>query len=127
VGNSPGLLNETQNKLSIMKALHCLGIIFLAEGDDSTVSSLLHVALDGFTLIDVHQWRANCMVHMGDIFQRQGKITESAELWKTARTLFERSWQSKDVNQIDARLSGGPEKPAGLIGEKGETGYTIEV
>ncbi|KAJ7237341.1 hypothetical protein C8J57DRAFT_127240 [Mycena rebaudengoi] len=122
-----GYSMKTQNKLSIMKALHCLGIIFLAEGDDSTALSLLQVALDGLTFIDVHQWRADCMVHMGDIFQHQGKITESAELWKTARTLFERSLQSKDVNQIDARLSGGFEKPAGLIGEKGETGYTSEV
>ncbi|KAJ7271592.1 hypothetical protein C8J57DRAFT_1601135 [Mycena rebaudengoi] len=50
-----GYSMKTQNKLSIMKALHCLGIIFLAEGDDSTASSLLQVALDGFTLIDVHQ------------------------------------------------------------------------
>ncbi|KAJ7499990.1 hypothetical protein FB451DRAFT_48875 [Mycena latifolia] len=100
-----GYSMKTKNKLTVMKALHCLGIIFLAQGDDDTALSLFEVALDGFTFMDVHRFRGDCLAHMADIFQRRGDVIKSVELLKAARPLFERSSQAKNVAQIDARLS----------------------
>ncbi|KAJ7690808.1 hypothetical protein B0H17DRAFT_1134079 [Mycena rosella] len=80
---------KTKNKLSIMKALRCLGQIAGAEGDDSTASSLFQVALDGFTFMDVHWWRADCMVRIGEISIGRGELSESRRLFESARVLFE--------------------------------------
>jgi hypothetical protein len=64
---SLGLISKT--KLATMKALCCLGQLFNAEGDDETAFSLFTVALDAFTFMDSHRWRAYCMVHIADIYQ----------------------------------------------------------
>ncbi|KAJ7262901.1 hypothetical protein C8J57DRAFT_1470876 [Mycena rebaudengoi] len=73
--------------------------------DDETALSLFMVALDGFTFMDVHRWRADCMVRIADILQARGMVIKSIELWKTARPLFERSSQMKDVIKIDAKIA----------------------
>ncbi|KAJ7288754.1 hypothetical protein C8J57DRAFT_1214848 [Mycena rebaudengoi] len=90
---SLGLISKT--KLATMKALCCLGQLFNAEGDDETALSLFTVALDAFTFMDSHCWRAYCM----------GGGLKSAGLWKMARPLFERSSQTKDVTRLDMRLA----------------------
>jgi tetratricopeptide (TPR) repeat protein len=58
---------KSKDKLSTMKAFRCLGQIFVAQGDDGTALSLFTVALDGLTFMDVHHWRADCMVQIADI------------------------------------------------------------
>jgi hypothetical protein len=63
------------------------------------------VALDGFSFMDIYRWRADCMVQMADILERRGEIIKSVELWKQARPLFQRSSQTKDVAQIDRKLT----------------------
>ncbi|KAJ7202438.1 hypothetical protein C8J57DRAFT_1735729 [Mycena rebaudengoi] len=88
-----------------MQAFHCLGQIFSAKGDDETALSLFNVALDGFTFMDVHHWQADCMVQIADILQARGMVIKAIELWKTARPLFERSFQMKDVIKIDAKIA----------------------
>jgi tetratricopeptide (TPR) repeat protein len=100
-----GLALKFKDKHQTMQAVRCLGQIFSARGDNETALSLFSVALDGFTFMDVHRWRADCMVRIANILQDFGEITKAIELWKTARPLFERSSQTKDVTWIDAKLA----------------------
>ncbi|KAJ7227960.1 hypothetical protein C8J57DRAFT_1730742 [Mycena rebaudengoi] len=100
-----GLSLKCKNKRQTMQAFRCLGQIFAAEGDDETALSLFNVALDGFTFMDVHRWRADCMVQIGDILNNWGEVIKAIKLWKTARPLFERSYQMKDVIKIDTKIA----------------------
>jgi hypothetical protein len=86
-----------------MKAFCCLGQIFAQQEDSDTALSLFTVALDGYTFMDVHRWRADCMVRIGDIWNSRGEVLKAVGLWKAARPLFERSSQARDVAQIDAK------------------------
>ncbi|KAJ7245078.1 hypothetical protein C8J57DRAFT_1680067 [Mycena rebaudengoi] len=96
---------KCKEKFHTMQAFRCLGQIFLAEGDDETALSLFNVALDGFTFMDVHRWRADCMVRIADILNSRGEVMKAVGLWKTARPLFERSSQMKDIIKLDAKLA----------------------
>jgi hypothetical protein len=58
----------------------------------------------GFTYMDVHRSRAQCMLRLGDLAKKQGDLSRAVEFWKESRPLFERSVQAKDFAQIDARL-----------------------
>jgi hypothetical protein len=55
--------------------------------------------------MDVHRWRADCLVHIADIWERRGDIVKSVELWNAARPLFQRSSQAKDLVRIDRKLT----------------------
>ncbi|KAJ7263754.1 hypothetical protein C8J57DRAFT_1470563 [Mycena rebaudengoi] len=96
---------RTKDKLAIMKAFRCLGQIFAVQGDVDTALSLFNVALDGFTFMDVHRWRADCMVRIADIWNSRREVLRAVGLWKEARPLFERSSQAKDVARIDVKLT----------------------
>jgi tetratricopeptide (TPR) repeat protein len=100
-----GLALQRKEKLPTLKAVRCLGQIFCAQGDDETALCLFRVALDGFTAMDIHRWRADCMVRIADIIQGKGEILDSIGLWKTARPLFERSSQIKDIIHIYVKLA----------------------
>jgi hypothetical protein len=93
------------DKRQTMQAFRCLGQIFSAEEDNTTALTLFNVALDGFTFMDVHRWRADCMVRIADIVNTGGEVIKAVELWKAARPLFERSSQMKDITRIDAMLA----------------------
>jgi tetratricopeptide (TPR) repeat protein len=92
-------------KLQVYKALQFLGQIFLTHKDQTTAVSLFTVALEGFTYMDVHRSRAECMVRLGDISNRCGDLLKAVELWETARPLFERSSQVNEAKCVDERLS----------------------
>ncbi|KAJ7264350.1 hypothetical protein C8J57DRAFT_1624941 [Mycena rebaudengoi] len=92
-----------KDKLQTMQAYRCLGQIFAAKGDDETALSLFNVALDGFSFMDIHRWRADCMVRIADILNNCGETMKAVELWKAAGPLFERSSQRKDIIRIDAK------------------------
>jgi hypothetical protein len=96
---------RSEDKLATMKAFHCLGQIFSVEGDAETALSLFNVALDGFTFMDVHQWKADCMIQIADIWQNRGEILRAVGLWKIAKPLFARSSQARSVARIDAKLA----------------------
>ncbi|KAJ7789944.1 hypothetical protein B0H13DRAFT_1936339 [Mycena leptocephala] len=89
-----------KEKLGIHKALQFLGNAFLAQDDEHTAINLLTVALEGFTYMDVHRSRAEC------IFKGHGDLLKAVELWETARPLFEWSSQAKQVTNVDQRLAG---------------------
>ncbi|KAJ7829358.1 hypothetical protein B0H13DRAFT_1916540 [Mycena leptocephala] len=94
-----------KERLAIHKVLQFLGDIFLSYNNDETSISLYTVALEGFTQMDVHRSRAECMLHLGDISKGRGDLLKALELWETARPLFERSSQAKQVDNIDGRLA----------------------
>ncbi|KAJ7734818.1 hypothetical protein B0H16DRAFT_150823 [Mycena metata] len=93
-------------KLGIYKALQFLGDVFLQENDEATAISLFTVALEGFTEMDVHRSKAECMIRLGDISQKNNDLLRALELWETAKPLFEHSLQSKGVQDINERLAG---------------------
>ncbi|KAJ7181201.1 hypothetical protein C8R46DRAFT_1319993 [Mycena filopes] len=96
-------VHKSKSRLGLIKALLFIADIF--KDDDVTVQSLLTVAQEEFTFMDVHHSRARCMMRLGDLAQKQGKVADAADLWKSARPLFEQSLQAKDVAHIDDRLS----------------------
>ncbi|KAJ6533342.1 hypothetical protein DFH09DRAFT_1092573 [Mycena vulgaris] len=96
--------SKSQQKLDVHKALQFLGDIFCAEGDQDTAVSLLTVALEGFTQMDVHHSRAKCMLQLGYISKENGDVLKATEYWRSARSLFERSSQVKRVALIDEEL-----------------------
>ncbi|KAJ7480987.1 hypothetical protein FB451DRAFT_1365282 [Mycena latifolia] len=96
---------KLKQKLQIHKALQFLGDLYLADRDQQTAISLFTIALEGFTRMDVHRSRAECMLRLGDIAELHGDLSKAAELWKMARPLFERSSQTKQVIRIDEQLA----------------------
>ncbi|KAJ6600491.1 hypothetical protein DFH09DRAFT_1498136 [Mycena vulgaris] len=101
---------KLKQKLEIYKAVQFLAGAFLAQGDSVTAVSLLTVALEGFTNMDVHRSRAECMLKLGEISAMDGDLSKATELWKTAKPLFERSSQSVQATHIDLRLATVPQE-----------------
>ncbi|KAJ7916875.1 hypothetical protein B0H13DRAFT_2446285 [Mycena leptocephala] len=102
-----------KEKLGIHEALQFLGDLFLAQDDRHTAISLFIVALEGFTYMDVHRGKAECLLRLGDISKGQGNLLKAVELWETARPLFERSSQTEQVGRVDERLAGVSEEVLG--------------
>jgi hypothetical protein len=94
-----------KENLGINKALQFMGDIFLAQADEETAVSLFVIALEGFTFMDVHRSRAECMLRLGDTSMGHGDPLKAVEFWETAKPLFERSSQAKQVKDIDERLA----------------------
>ncbi|KAJ7759613.1 hypothetical protein B0H16DRAFT_1689004 [Mycena metata] len=97
---------KSKEKLGIHKALQFIGDVHLVENDELTAVSLFTIALEGFTYMDVHHSRAECMIRLGDLAKRNGDALKALELWETARPLFERSSQAKRVQDIAKRIGG---------------------
>jgi hypothetical protein len=89
--------------LGVHKALLFLGDVFISQRDDYTAHILFTVAVEGFNYMDVHRSRAQCLLRLGDLAHKKGDISHAVDFWTTARPLFERSSQEKEVAQIDAR------------------------
>ncbi|KAJ7202343.1 hypothetical protein GGX14DRAFT_654265 [Mycena pura] len=95
---------KTKQQPAIYKGLQFLGDIFLLKGDRTTAISLLTVALDAFTYMDIYRSRAECMLQLGNISQMNGDFGKAEELWKMAQPLFEYASQEKKVVLIDEKL-----------------------
>ncbi|KAJ7846198.1 hypothetical protein B0H14DRAFT_3681498 [Mycena olivaceomarginata] len=100
-----GYAYKTKDNLALHKALLCLGDVFIINKDGKTAENLYMLVLEGFTQMDIHCSRAQCMMRLGDLANKQGHTSKAISLWQTARPLFERSLQATDVAQIDLRLS----------------------
>ncbi|KAJ6592082.1 hypothetical protein DFH09DRAFT_1273295 [Mycena vulgaris] len=96
--------SKSQQKLDLHKALQFLGDIFRTAGDQDTAVSLLTTALEGFTQMDVHRSQAECLLLLGYISKENGDMLKTAELWRTARPLFEQSSQARKIALIDEEL-----------------------
>ncbi|KAJ7838342.1 hypothetical protein B0H13DRAFT_1911911 [Mycena leptocephala] len=96
---------KSKENLGIYKGLQFLGDVFHVQADTQTAISLFAAALEGFTDMDIHRSRAECMLRLGDISKGQGDLLKAVEHWETARPLFEQSSQAKQVINIDQRLA----------------------
>ncbi|KAJ7755264.1 hypothetical protein B0H16DRAFT_732635 [Mycena metata] len=101
---------RAKEMLGIHKALQFVGDVHLMQSDEVTAVNLFTIALEGFTEMDVHRSRAECMIRLGDIAKKNGDLLKALELWETARPLFECSSQTKKVQDINERVSGMSEK-----------------
>ncbi|KAJ7779628.1 hypothetical protein B0H16DRAFT_1829680, partial [Mycena metata] len=97
---------KVKEKLGIYKGLQFVGDVRLGGQDEVTATSLFTLALEGFTQMDVHRSRAECMIRLGDISNKRGDSLEALALWEQARPQFERSSQVKRIQDIDERLVG---------------------
>ncbi|KAJ7798421.1 hypothetical protein B0H13DRAFT_2391611 [Mycena leptocephala] len=88
---------KMKEKLALHKALQYLADVFLGHDDPDTATSLLTVALDGFTYMDVHYSKAQCMVRLGHISLSRGDLSRALELFEEARPLFARSSQESQI------------------------------
>jgi tetratricopeptide (TPR) repeat protein len=96
---------KCKERLELHKALQFLADVFWAQGDQDTAINLFTVALDGFTQMDVHRSKAECMVRLGDFSKLDGDQLNAAKLWGAARPLFERSSQTKQLTELDVKLA----------------------
>ncbi|KAJ7894081.1 hypothetical protein B0H13DRAFT_1886053 [Mycena leptocephala] len=96
---------KRKEKLGTYKALQFLGDVFLSQNDEHTATNLFTVALEGFTQMDVHRSRAECMLRFGDISMGHSDLLKAVEFWERARPLFEHSSQAKQVQHIDERVA----------------------
>ncbi|KAJ7742825.1 hypothetical protein B0H16DRAFT_1463907 [Mycena metata] len=92
----------SREKLAVYQALLFTGDQFI-DVDQVTARNLFIAALEGFTFMDIHRSRGQCIAAW-DVAQRKGDTIEAVEQWNSARPLFERSLQAKDVAAIDMRL-----------------------
>jgi hypothetical protein len=98
--------------------------MFLRQKDENTAISLFTVALVGFTYMDVHQSRAQCMLRLGDISNGRGDLQKARELWETARPLFACSSQAEEVQCVDERLA--YVSNYGLEHHRGDMAFLVE-
>ncbi|KAJ7923746.1 hypothetical protein B0H13DRAFT_1864552 [Mycena leptocephala] len=96
---------KRKEKLGTYKALQFLGDVFFSQNDEYTATNLFTVALEGFTQMDVHRSRAECMLRFGEISMGHGDPLKAVEFWERARPLFERSSHAKQVQYIDERVA----------------------
>src|SRR4051812_17540810 len=66
-----------KKKLKVHKAIQFFGDLFLTQGDESNAINLFIVALEGFTYMDVHCSRAECMLRLGDLSKNRGGPAKS--------------------------------------------------
>ncbi|KAF7344786.1 NB-ARC domain-containing protein [Mycena venus] len=98
------LNSQLRSRLMVHQALRRLGDVFMVQGAENTALSILSVALEGFTQMDVHQSRAECMHTIGKVYVQCGDIGRAREMWEAAWPLFERSEQRKEVAKIEEKL-----------------------
>ncbi|KAJ7831312.1 hypothetical protein B0H14DRAFT_2804975 [Mycena olivaceomarginata] len=99
------LRSSVRNMLGAHQALKSLGDVLSHQGIDNDALNILTVALEGFTWMDVHQSRAECMRSIGDLHMRHCEFSKASTFWKEARPLFEVSLQAKSIAGIDHRLA----------------------
>jgi tetratricopeptide (TPR) repeat protein len=112
------LRTSVRNLVTVNQALRCLGDVLMRQGADDTALSILMVALEGFTRMDVHQSRAECMLSLGDISMKQGEFTKALQFWEAARPLFERTSQARQIALFDERIATVSQKISGANQEK---------
>ncbi|KAJ7644945.1 hypothetical protein FB45DRAFT_1116920 [Roridomyces roridus] len=97
---------KVKQKLAVYKAVCFMGDVFLALDEPATAETLLNIALEAFTSMDVHRSRGDCMIRLGDLAWRRGDKLGAAALWGEAGPLFTLCQRMEDVAKIEKRLAG---------------------
>ncbi|CAK5282103.1 unnamed protein product [Mycena citricolor] len=94
------LAATSRDRLALHQALMFLGDVMIHEHSDwETAGALFRVALDGFSAMDVHRAKGECLLRMSEIAEKKEK------LWRVARECFERAKQDKMVQHLDSKLA----------------------
>jgi hypothetical protein len=83
----------------------CFGQIFVENNEQETALNLFRVALDEFSIMGVHQWKADCMLRMAEIFERRGDTANSVEMWRAAIPVLQRCSQAQSMARVEAKLA----------------------
>ncbi|KAJ7073774.1 hypothetical protein C8F01DRAFT_1360564 [Mycena amicta] len=95
----------SKQRRGFFKSLQFLGDAALLVGDEQTGQNLLIVALEGFTQMDIHASRAECMLRLGKIAKKRGEAGKARLYWETAAPLFERSSQTSKAEAVRGMIS----------------------
>ncbi|KAJ7466745.1 hypothetical protein B0H11DRAFT_2047551 [Mycena galericulata] len=87
------------------QALRRIGDVFLVTGDPDSARNLFELALSGFTLMDIHQSRGDCLLRLGDLHRDRGEYEGARTRWTEARLMFDRSSQLGDAQRCEERLA----------------------
>ncbi|TFK35516.1 hypothetical protein BDQ12DRAFT_759846 [Crucibulum laeve] len=98
------IAHKIQDKLYIHQAIRRIGDAFLALDDITTAISLFETALEGFTEMDIHRGRGECMIRLGDVAHVRREMGKARSLWTDAIPLFQKSEQGKEVIKYENRL-----------------------
>ncbi|KAF7363036.1 AAA domain-containing protein [Mycena venus] len=98
-------VQKFKDSVGRLYSMRYLGDIFLSLSDEDTALNLFIVALEGAAQIGIHRLQAECMLRIGDIRMQRGDSVGASEVWETARPLFARASQVKDVETVDSRLA----------------------
>ncbi|KAJ7597911.1 hypothetical protein C8J56DRAFT_921374 [Mycena floridula] len=107
------LCQKSNDRPGRLLALRRIGDVFLANRGDlgnlaereKTAVALFELALEGFTTMDIHRGRADCLLRLGDIHQVRGDTLKAKRLWTLAKPLFKRSSQGEAVQVCIKRLA----------------------
>ncbi|KAJ7049401.1 hypothetical protein C8F01DRAFT_1265477 [Mycena amicta] len=97
--------SKVKQKRLLYRSIQCIGNATFVDGDMVAARSLFLVALDGFTQLDIHRSRGECLVKLGQIAAEAGNRVAAKEMWTTARLLLERSSQREKVLALDTNLA----------------------
>ncbi|KAK7028476.1 hypothetical protein R3P38DRAFT_3518391 [Favolaschia claudopus] len=94
-----------KEKLAFHKALLYIGDMFSHNEDTMTAENLFIVALQGFTKMDVHCSRAQCLTRLGDLALAQKNELCAQAYWRTAQQLFEQSCHGENARKVFQKLT----------------------
>ncbi|KAK7030065.1 CTLH domain-containing protein [Favolaschia claudopus] len=97
-------VRKMQDPIRTLHALRRIADSTTIVGED-TALVLFRVVSDVSAEMGIHHLQAECMLGIGDILNQRGDVDEARKMWEGARSRFVRSSRSRDVLQVDARLS----------------------
>nr|GAT50497.1 predicted protein [Mycena chlorophos] len=89
------------------KAFRDLGVLAYHVGDTEMAKSLLRLALEGLTEMEIHQARGECFEYLGEIIWKEGGEgwkEKVREYWDIAKELFERSGMKGRVEEMEGKV-----------------------
>ncbi|TFK37326.1 hypothetical protein BDQ12DRAFT_750672 [Crucibulum laeve] len=98
------IAHKLQFKLYILQAIRGIRDVFLSLGEINTSISLFETALEGFTEMDIHRGRGECMIRLGDIAHLRRELGKARNLWTDAIPLLKKSEQGNEVIKCENRL-----------------------
>ncbi|KAJ7800150.1 hypothetical protein B0H14DRAFT_3786346 [Mycena olivaceomarginata] len=98
-------INHKKNMLAVHQALQSLGDVFAQQGMDAEALGILAAALEGFTWMDVHQSRAECMRTMGDVHFRCRQSSTACIFGQRLDLCLNGHYRQRQVSEIDSRLA----------------------